>query len=57
MAIKTETLAIKVAPEEKEKIKKLAADADVTVSKYLYNLLFKGEKLNADSTKLENNNY
>lgn len=38
---KTETVAIKVTPEEKEKIKALAAADDVTVSKYLYNLLFK----------------
>lgn len=46
MATKTETIAIKVAPEEKEKIKKLAAAADVTVSKYLYNIIFKGDNKN-----------
>lgn len=38
---KTETVAIKVTPEEKEKIKAAAAAQDITVSKYLYNLLFK----------------
>ena len=36
MSIKTETLTIKVSPEEKEMIKKLANTADMTVSKYLY---------------------
>jgi hypothetical protein len=46
LATKTETIAIKVAPEEKEKIKKLAAAADVTVSKYLYNIIFKGDNKN-----------
>ena len=40
-AVKTESIAIKVSPEEKEKIKALAAEADQTVSKYLYNLIFK----------------
>lgn len=44
MAIKTETITIKVSPEEKEQIKKLAADADVTVSKYLYRIVFGGKK-------------
>lgn len=39
MAVKTETLTIKVSPEEKEKIKKLAEAADMTVSKYLYKKL------------------
>lgn len=41
MAIKTETLTIKVSPEEKELIKQQAAALDITVSKYLYNKLFK----------------
>ena len=36
MSIKTETVTIKVSPEEKEMIKKLAETADMTVSKYLY---------------------
>lgn len=45
MAIKTETLTIKVSPEEKEKIKQAAANADQTVSKYLYNKIFKEEYL------------
>lgn len=43
MAIKTETVTIKVSPEEKEMIKALAAEKDWTVSKYLYNKLFKEE--------------
>lgn len=41
MSVKTEAVAIKVSPEEKELIKKLAAKEDVTVSKYLYRLLIK----------------
>ena len=41
MATKTETIAIKVSPEEKEKIKALAAKEDVTVSKLLYRMLIK----------------
>lgn len=39
MAVKTETLTIKVSQEEKELIKKLAAEADMTVSKFLYKKL------------------
>lgn len=42
--MKTETLTIKVEPEEKEMIKALAAEADQTTSKYLYNLIFKNLK-------------
>lgn len=41
MAIKTETLTIRVKPEEKELVKKLADDKDITVSKWLYNELIK----------------
>ena len=41
MAVKTEAVAIKVSPEEKEKIKRLAEKEDMTVSKYLYKLLIK----------------
>ena len=41
MAVKTETIAIKVAPEEKELIKRLAQEQDVTVSKFLYKIIFK----------------
>ncbi len=41
MAVKTETLTIKVSTEEKEKIKQLAAEKDWTVSKLLYNMLIK----------------
>lgn len=40
MAAKTETLTIKVTPEEKEKIKQLAEDADMTVSKLLHRIIF-----------------
>ena len=43
MAIKTETLTIKVSPEEKELIKKEAEKQDITVSKLLYKLIFKKE--------------
>ena len=55
MAVKTESIAIKVSPEEKELIKKLAAEKDWTVSKYLYNLVFK-EGLNDGSTKSNDSN-
>jgi hypothetical protein len=41
---KTETVAIKVKPADKELIVKLAAEKDITVSKLLYNLLIKGLK-------------
>jgi uncharacterized protein (DUF1778 family) len=41
MAVKIETLTIKVSQEEKELVKKLAADKDWTVSKFLYNMLIK----------------
>ena len=41
MAIKTESVAIKVSPEVKEKIKQYAEAADMTVSKWLYNKLIK----------------
>lgn len=41
MAMKIETLTIKVSPEEKQLVKKLAAEKDQSVSKYLYNLLIK----------------
>lgn len=43
MKTKTETVAIRVTPEEKERLKALAAADDVTVSKYLYRLVFKRE--------------
>lgn len=48
MAIKTETLTIKVSPEEKEQIKALAAEADITVSKYLYRMLFPAVAVNKE---------
>ena len=41
MAVKTEVVAIKVSPEEKELIQGLAREQDITVSKPLYNLLIK----------------
>lgn len=41
MAIKTETLTIKVSQEEKERIRAMAAEKDQTVSKLLYNMLIK----------------
>lgn len=47
MATKTETIAIKVSPEEKARIQELAAKQDITVSKLLYKIVFKGE-LNND---------
>lgn len=40
MATKTESVAIKVTPEEKQQIKHEAAAADMTVSKYLHRLIF-----------------
>lgn len=44
MATKTETVAIKVTPEEKQTIKEDAAAADMTVSKYLHRLIFSQEE-------------
>ena len=41
MATKTDTVTIKVSPEEKQKIKALAEKEDVTVSKLLYKILKK----------------
>ena len=41
MAVKTETLTIKVSESEKELVKRLAAEKDWTVSKWLYNALIK----------------
>lgn len=41
MATKTETISIKVSPEEKAKIRELAAAQDTTVSKLLYRLIKK----------------
>lgn len=43
MATKTESVAIKVTPEEKAKIKVEADRLDVTVSKYLHKKIFKEE--------------
>lgn len=43
MATKTESVAIKVSPEEKEYIKAQATKKDMTVSKYLYKLIFQKE--------------
>lgn len=45
MNTKTETLTIKVTPVEKEQIKQLAQEQDITVSKLLYKMIFqKGVK-------------
>ena len=44
MAVKTETIGIKVSPEEKERIKREAEALDMTVSKYLYNKIFKEDQ-------------
>lgn len=41
MAVKTETLTIRVSEAEKEQVKRLAAEKDWTVSKWLYNALIK----------------
>jgi len=41
MATKTDTIAIKVTPEEKELIKKLADRSGITVSKFLHEIIFK----------------
>lgn len=46
MALKTTTLTIKVTPEDKEKIREEAAAAGLTVSLYLYNMVFNGEEVN-----------
>lgn len=42
--MKTETLTIKVSPEVKEEIKKLAREQGLTVSSYLYNKIIKKEE-------------
>lgn len=42
---KTETLTIKVSPEEKQIVKEIAETADITVSKLLYNAIFKNQKI------------
>ena len=46
MAVKTETVTIKVSPEEKELIKRMAEAADMTVSKYLYKKIIQEVKDN-----------
>lgn len=38
---KTETVSFKVTPEEKEKLKKMAADQNTTVSRIVHALVFK----------------
>ena len=58
MAIKTETIAIKVSPEEKKQIQELAAKEDVTVSKLLYKKIFKGDvKMSIDEMMNELKHY
>lgn len=39
MAVKTETVTIKVSAEEKDLIKRIAAEQDITVSKLLYRII------------------
>ena len=48
MAIKTETVTIKVSAEEKELIKRIARDKDITVSKLLYKIVI--EQIRKEST-------
>ena len=43
-AVKTESVSLKVAPEEKELLKKLAEDGNTTVSKMLYKIIFENLK-------------
>lgn len=40
MTNKIETISVRVSPKEKEIIKAAAAAKDMTVSKYLYRLIF-----------------
>ena len=54
MAVKTETIGVKVSPEEKQVIKELAQTQDITVSKLLYRIIRK-EIFNNDSTKSKDN--
>ena len=39
--VKSETVSIRLTPEEKAKLQKLAEDADMSISKYLHKILFK----------------
>ena len=39
MAVKTETLTIRVSTEEKELVKRMAEAQDITVSKLLYKII------------------
>ena len=41
MATKTETLTVKVSPEDKDLVRRLAAEKDWSISKWLYNALIK----------------
>lgn len=59
MATKTETLTIKVSPDEKKMVQALAMEQDITVSKLLYRLLiknFEGDQSYDNATKPEDNN-
>jgi hypothetical protein len=56
MAIKTEVVAIKVSPEEKNKIKKIAEEQDITVSKLLYRILRKEIFEDGSSKSTSSNN-
>lgn len=45
---KTASISLKVTPEEKQKIRELAEKDDVTISKYLYRIIFKKNEKNLD---------
>ena len=54
MAIKTETIAIKVSPEEKKQIQELAAKEDITVSKLLHKKIFNKESVKMSIDEMMN---
>lgn len=48
--LKTKTLAVRVTSQEKELIREKAAEQGLTVSMYIYNILFnKGDKPNEEN--------
>lgn len=48
--LKTKTLAVRVTSQEKELIREKAAEQGITVSMYIYNILFnKGDKPNEEN--------
>ena len=44
MAIKTETISVKVSAEEKAQIKEIAQEQELTISKLLYKIIFNNVK-------------